>query len=186
MDRVARYAGRPDCADNAAQWYGAIRERSRLREGKWVRLMIAAYIVLALVIGASVVVQASINGELRVLVGDPYRTALISTTVSSLFLFGVSVVAYGRPYPDRSVFTGAPWWMWAGGILGAIYVAAAALLVATLGSAVMFTLIILGQLIMAVVMDHYGMIGLDKHPVTAPRIIGIALVLSGVVLVRRS
>ena len=148
--------------------------------------MIVVFVLLAMVIGASVVVQASINGELRFLVGDPYRTALISTTVSTLFLIVLSTVVVGRPVPDGSVFTGAPWWMWVGGVLGAIYVAAAAVLISKLGSAVMFTLIILGQLMTAVVMDHFGMIGLDKHPVTAPRIIGIALVLIGVVLVRRS
>jgi bacterial/archaeal transporter family-2 protein len=148
--------------------------------------MIVVYVVLAMVIGASVVIQASINGELRILVGDPYRTALISTTVSTLFLIALSAVLVGRPVPEGAVFTGAPWWLWVGGVLGAIYVAAAAVLVSKLGSAVMFTLIILGQLLMAVVMDHFGLIGLDKHPVTAPRIIGISLVLIGVVLVRRS
>jgi bacterial/archaeal transporter family-2 protein len=148
--------------------------------------MIAVYVVLAMVIGASVVIQASINGELRFLVGDPYRTALISTTVSTLFLIALSAVIVGKPVPDAATFTDAPWWMWVGGVLGAIYVAAAAVLISKLGSAVMFTLIILGQLSMAVVMDHFGMIGLDKHPVTAPRLIGIGLVLIGVVLVRRS
>jgi len=148
--------------------------------------MIVVFVLLAMAIGASVVIQASINGELRILVGDPYRTALISTTVSTLFLIALSTIVIGRPIPDGAVFTGAPWWMWVGGVLGAIYVAAAAVLVSKLGSAVMFTLIILGQLIMAVIMDHFGMIGLDKHPVTAPRIIGISLVLIGVVLVRRS
>ena len=148
--------------------------------------MIVVFVLLAMVIGASVVVQASINGELRILVGDPYRTALISTTVSTLFLIVLSAVIVGRPVPDAATFTDAPWWMWVGGVLGAIYVAAAAVLISKLGSAVMFTLIILGQLVTAVVMDHFGMIGLDKHPVTAPRIIGISLVLIGVVLVRRS
>lgn len=148
--------------------------------------MIVFYIVLAAAIGAGVVVQASINGELRTLVGDPYRTALVSTTVSTISLLLLSVIVYQRPVPANHVFSNAPWWMWAGGILGAIYVAAAAILVTRLGSAVMFTLIILGQLITAVIMDHYGMIGLDKHPVSVPRVVGITMVLLGVILVRRS
>lgn len=148
--------------------------------------MVAFYILLAVAIGGSGVVQASINGELRSLVGDPYRTALISTTVSTLSLLLVSTLAYGRPYPGRTVLAEAPWWIWIGGLIGAVYVAASAVLVTRLGSAVLFTLVILGQLIAAVVMDHFGMIGLDKNPVNAPRLIGIALVLTGVVLVRRS
>lgn len=148
--------------------------------------MIALYVLVAMAIGAGVVMQASINGELRHLVGDPYRTALISTSVSTIFLFALSGVLLGKPLPNASVFSGASWWMWTGGILGALYVAAAALLISKLGSALMFTVIILGQLIAAVVMDHYGMIGLDRHPISATRILGITLVLTGVVLVRRS
>ena len=150
------------------------------------RAMIVFYVLLAAACGAFVVVQASINGELRLLVGDPYRTALISTTVSTIFMFALSGVLVGKPVPDASTFTNASWWMWIGGVLGAIYVAAATVLVAKLGSAVMFTLVILGQLVMAVVMDHFGWIGLEKHPVNAARVLGIVLVLAGVVLVRKS
>ena len=150
------------------------------------RAMIVLYVLLAAAIGAGVVVQASINGDLRLVVGDPYRTALISTTVSTIFLFALSGVLVGKPVPDAATFTSASWWMWIGGVLGAIYVAAATVLVTKLGSAVMFTLVILGQLMMAVVMDHFGWIGLEKHPVNAARILGIILVLAGVVLVRKS
>jgi bacterial/archaeal transporter family-2 protein len=159
---------------------------SRRFEGGQVRGMVVFYVVLAAAIGAGVVVQASINGELRSLIGDPYRTALVSTTVSSITLLVLSVILYRRPLPATNVFTDAPWWMWVGGVLGAIYVAAAAILVTRLGSAVMFTLIILGQLITAVIMDHYGMIGLNKHPISLPRVVGITMVLLGVVIVRRS
>ena len=148
--------------------------------------MIVFYVLLAALGGALVVVQASINGELRLLVGDPYRTALISTTVSTIFLFALSGLMNGRPVPDGSTFSNASWWMWTGGILGAVYVAAAAVLITKLGSAVLFTLVIFGQLVTAVLMDHFGLIGLEKHPVSAVRIVGILLVLAGVVIVRKS
>ena len=69
---------------------------------------------------------------------------------------------------------------------GAVYVAAAAVLITKLGSAVLFTLVIFGQLVTAVVMDHFGLIGLEKHPISAARIVGILLVLAGVVIVRQS
>jgi bacterial/archaeal transporter family-2 protein len=158
----------------------------RQREGNTVRAMVVIYALLAAAIGASVVLQASINGELRTVVGDPYRTALISTTVSTLFLILMSAALVGKPVPDGDVFSNAPWWMWVGGVLGAIYVAASAYLVSKLGSAFMFTVIIFGQLVMAVSMDQFGWVGLEKHPITVPRVVGIALVLVGAVLVRRS
>ena len=148
--------------------------------------MVVVFALLAAAIGASVVLQASINGELRTLVGDPYRTALVSTTVSTLFLIVMSTLLVGRPVPDGSLFSNAPWWIWVGGVLGAIYVAASAYLVSKLGSAFMFSVIIFGQLMMAVLMDQFGWVGLDKNPITAPRAVGIALVLVGAILVRRS
>lgn len=148
--------------------------------------MVVIYALLAAAIGASVVLQASINGELRTLVGDPYRTALISTTVSTVFLLVLSAVLIGRPVPDGGTLSGMPWWMWVGGVLGAIYVAASAYLVSKLGSAFMFSVIIFGQLAMAVLMDQFGWVGLDKHPITVPRVVGIALVVIGAILVRRS
>jgi transporter family-2 protein len=71
-------------------------------------------------------------------------------------------------------------------VLGAVYVAAAVVLISKLGSAVLFTIVIFGQLVMAVLMDQYGWIGLEKHPLNPQRVAGIALVLVGAVLVRRS
>jgi transporter family-2 protein len=78
------------------------------------------------------------------------------------------------------------WWMWTGGIIGAIFVAGTAALVSRLGGAVLFTVIILGQLVGAVILDNYGWFGVDKNPISMPRIAGVLLVIVGAVIVRRS
>lgn len=148
--------------------------------------MVGILIAIAIVMGATAVVQVGINSDLKVRVGNPYQAALVSTTVSTAFLIVLSTILYRRPYPELSILRDAPWWMWTGGVIGAFFVAGTAALVARLGSSVLFTLIILGQLAAAIVMDNYGWFGLDKHPVNATRVGGIALVLVGVVLVRRA
>lgn len=147
--------------------------------------MTLLFVLIAVAVGASGVIQVGINSDLRSLIGNPYQTALISTTVSTLFLIVLSMIVYGRPYPDGDVLREMHWWMWTGGVIGALFVAATAALVSRLGSSFMFTLVILGQLSMAVVMDHYGWFGLDKHPTSFARIAGIGLVLIGVVVVRK-
>ena len=153
---------------------------------KRVRAMIFLFIAIAAAVAATGVIQTGINSDLKVLVGNPYQAALISTTVSTLFLICLSTIMVGRPYPEMHLLREAPWWMWTGGIIGALFVAATAALVSKLGSSVMFTVIILGQLAMAVAMDHYGWFGLDKHPISALRLGGIFLVILGVVVVRRT
>lgn len=151
-----------------------------------VRSMTLVFAVLAVAIGSFVVVQASINSELRGVVGDPWRTALISTTVSTIVLFVASLIVNGTGWPSASEASATSWWMWTGGILGAMYVAAASILVARLGSAVLFALIILGQLVTSVVMDHFGVLGLDRQEISAPRALGVVLLVGGVVLIRWS
>lgn len=143
-------------------------------------------ILLAIAIGASGPLQASINNQVRLLTGDAIRAALLSTTVSTGSLLIVSLVIKRGNILEGGYLQRMDWWMWTAGVIGAIFVAASALLVARLGSAVLFTLIVAGQLVAAIVMDHYGVLGLDKHQITAPRVAGIVLVMAGVVLVRRS
>ncbi len=148
--------------------------------------MFVILVLFAFALGVTAVVQVGINADLRALVGNPYQTALISTTVSTVSLILISLFVYHRPYPDGQVFRDMPWWMWTGGIIGAFFVAGTAALVTRLGGSVLFSLIILGQLVGAVVLDHYGWFGVDKHPISLPRTAGIILVLVGAIIVRRS
>ena len=148
--------------------------------------MTIVFVGIALALGITAVVQVGINSDLRSLIGNPYQTALISTTVSTVFLIALSTVVYHRPYPDMQVFRDANWWMWTGGVIGALFVAGTAGLVSRLGSSVLFTVIVLGQLLAAAVIDHFGWFGLDEHPVTLPRAAGLGLVIAGAVLVRLS
>src|SRR4051794_41596936 len=88
--------------------------------------MTIVFVGIALALGITAVVQVGINSDLRSLIGNPYQTALISTTVSTVFLIVLSTVAYHRPYPDMQVFRDANWWMWTGGVIGALFVAGGA------------------------------------------------------------
>src|SRR4051794_41753631 len=88
--------------------------------------MTIVFVGIALALGITAVVQVGINSDLRSLIGNPYQTALISTTVSTVFLIALSTVAYHRPYPDMQVVRDANWWMWTGGVIGALFVAGGA------------------------------------------------------------
>jgi transporter family-2 protein len=79
-----------------------------------------------------------------------------------------------------------PWYAWLGGAYGAVYVAIAAYAAPKIGIASLITIGIAGQIAIALLLDHYGLLGLPREPVNLGRVLGAILVVAGVVLVRRS
>ncbi|HET6757332.1 MAG TPA: DMT family transporter [Burkholderiales bacterium] len=144
-----------------------------------------SYFLLAFTIGAGVAVQAGLNAQLRDYVGHPLFAALTNFVVGTLCLIGLLLVLR-VPWPAAVGMKTAPIWLWLGGLLGAFYVASAVLIAPKLGAAVMFALLIAGQVAMSLILDHYGLIGFPRHPIGFWRIIGGALLVVGVVLVVRN
>jgi transporter family-2 protein len=141
-------------------------------------------ILVAMGGGALVVTQTSINARMRLQADSPWQAALVSTTVSTVFLLTLSTVITRHPYPRLERIHGTPWWIWTGGLLGALYVALSLVLVKKLGSGVLFSAVILGQMIAALLIDQFGLIGSPKHEITAPRVLGVVMIVAGVALVR--
>ena len=88
--------------------------------------------------------------------------------------------------PEMTATRGLPWYAWTGGLYGAVFVVAAAWGVPRLGVATTITLMVAGQLLIGLALDHFGAFGAPTHPINLGRLAGVALVIGGVVLVRRS
>lgn len=146
--------------------------------------MTAVFITMAIVAGSFMVIQSGVNSQVRVRLDDPWQAAFLSTTISTVCLFFVSAVLSQRLFPDVGKIVDGPWWLWSGGVMGAGIVAASLYLVSKLGGGVLFALIVTGQMAAAMVLDHYGMLGLPVHHVNAQRILGVVLLLAGVALIR--
>ena len=78
-----------------------------------------------------------------------------------------------------------PWWTWIGGLYGAVFVVSAAWAVPRLGVAMTVILMVAGQILISVLLDHFGALGVPKQPLNLTRLLGVALVFGGVLLVRR-
>lgn len=146
--------------------------------------MVAILVGVALIMGLFMAVQPAINLELRRFVGSPAQAAMVSTFVSTISL-GIFVFAIQRkPWPSFADAQSTPWWIWIGGLLGATYVAVSVVLIQRLGAAFAFSLVVLGQMVTALVMDRFGWFGIPIHDLNPGRIVGVALVILGVVLIR--
>ena len=127
--------------------------------------------------------QAGINTLLRRFLGEPMQAALVSFAVGTLALWLYSLAAR-HTWPLLSQLSAVPWWMWTGGILGAIFVSCTIFLAPRLGAATMTAVMLSGQLVASVLLDHFALVGFPEHPVSTLRLVGIGLLFAGAWLVR--
>ncbi|CAN5199725.1 DMT family transporter [soil metagenome] len=142
-------------------------------------------VLVALVAGTAVPVQFAVNAQLRGAVGGPITAATISFFVGTIALL-VAVLVAREGAPNLAGLSGAPWWAWAGGFLGAFYVAASIVLTPRLGAATTIGFIISGQVLASIILDQFGLLNLPVHPITLPRLGGAVLVVAGAIIVLRS
>lgn len=140
-------------------------------------------IVLAMAAGACLPTQAGINAQLNLWTKSPVLTAAVSFAVGTLCLITYAMILR-LPLPVRSEMPQLAWWVWTGGFFGAFFVASTVVLAPRLGAAAMITLIIAGQMLVSLVLDHFGWLGYPLQPLNPGRLTGMGLILAGVVLIR--
>ncbi len=142
------------------------------------------YIILALIAGACGPIQAGINSQLGSVAGGSSIAATISFIVGTLGL-SCYVLISGASLPSLKTLTTLPWWMLTGGFLGAILVFFSIIVVPKLGAAATLGFIVTGQMITSLVLDNFGLVGYEEHPINLWRFFGVALLLVGVILIKK-
>ncbi len=141
-------------------------------------------LIIALAAGMLAPLQAGLNGKMGRAIESPVYAALISFAVGTLVLFCYAL-ATRIDFTNIRYAASTHWSVWSAGFLGAFYVTAAIILTPRLGAALTFGLVVAGQLIMAVFMDHFGLLGVSIQPLSWQRFAGIALITAGVLLIRK-
>lgn len=128
--------------------------------------------------------QPSVNGSLGKSVAHPLQASLISFASGTAILL-LLVVTVGGGFPPKFIDSpsGLPWWTWVGGAMGVVYVSTSLLLVPKIGSLPWFAAAMTGQVITALALDHYGLLGNPKTPVSVLRLIGTLLLVLGVLAI---
>jgi transporter family-2 protein len=145
------------------------------------------YYLLALISGAALTTQVGINGKLLANLGSPVLTSFVSFLVGTvgLAIAYIAAVYYGvQSVPSLHALTQTDFWMWLGGLLGAFYIFTAIFCSPKIGFANMFSLVVAGQILLAVVFDHFGLLGSTIHIITPFRLMGVALLIAGVYLIQ--
>ena len=140
-------------------------------------------VLLGVGAGCLVGMQAPINSRLGRTVGS-IEAATISFLVGTVALVLILLVVRGG-LGNLGQVGRAPWWALVGGLLGAVYVSVALVAVRTLGASGLTAVVITGQLVISVVIDRFGLLGVAKQQIGASRIAGLVLLVAGVTLVVR-
>ncbi|HET6204175.1 MAG TPA: DMT family transporter [Planctomycetota bacterium] len=140
------------------------------------------FVLLALVAGVCAALQGPTNAALAARSG---LARAILANMALAFALSIGMWAVFRappPEPDRGAASPLHY---LGGIYGFAIVATSAVAVARLGAASTLTLIVAAQAATALLLDHLGALGLERAPVSAARLLGLALVVAGAWLVQR-
>lgn len=140
---------------------------------------------LALLCGVVLTSQIGSNALLGKLLGDSYIPAAVNMIIGVVTTSALLLIVH-KPLPAGTTAAAVPWWIWiAGGALGTIYLTGNILLAPKLGAGALVGLVVTGQLLFAVLCDHFGWLGFAQHSATAWRAVGCLLLIGGVALIAK-
>lgn len=139
------------------------------------------FIPLTLGIGIALTIQTAINSQLREYLNSPLQAALLSFLVGTILL---AILVFFQPSekPGFATFVQLPWYLWFGGFLGVYAISLSIYAAPRLGFLTLSGLIIFGQLVTSMVLDHFGLLGTEKTPVNWQRLLGGVVIFIGVLL----
>jgi len=125
-------------------------------------------VILAILSGIVLPIQAALNAKMGKAVGDPSYSALISFVIGTIGLLIYALIT--RVDLSQIQQTGQLHWsVWTPGLLGAFYVVAVIIAVPKIGAALTFGLVVTGQLGLSLIVEHYGLLDLPVHTINWQR-----------------
>jgi transporter family-2 protein len=141
--------------------------------------------LLALAAGALIPVQAAANAALSKSIHGNVPVAAMTLFAVAIGSTALAVVAGGTALPAAADFAAAPWWSFIGGVIVAFYVFTITFLAPRLGVGTAIALVVTGQVLAALAIDHFGLLRSPTFVLTPSRLIGGALMIAGVFLALR-
>ena len=142
------------------------------------------YMLVAALLGVVVAFQPLTNAILARAIGSAFGAAAISIAVAglgALLMIGVT----GRGDITRATLASVPWWVYLAGLVGTVFVAGGVVIAPVTGALLFFACVVAGQLVGALLADHFGLFGVAIRHISVARLAGLALVLGGALLVQR-
>lgn len=138
-------------------------------------------IPLAIGVGIAMALQTALNAQLREYLYSPLQAALLSFLVGTIALVVLVFFQSGQK-PSFESLTHIPWFLWLGGFLGVYAITSSIFTVPKLGFLTLSGLIIFGQIVMSMLLDQLGWLGIEKTAISWQRFLGAMIIFLGVML----
>lgn len=142
------------------------------------------YLLIALFGGVVLPVQVGLNTMVAKATGSPMWASTASFFVGTVGLMAYMLLSR-QAWPSATAIATIPAYAWGAGLLGAFYVTISILVAPKIGAALLVSLAIAGQMLAALILDHYGAFGFPQHSVNWGRIAGALMLTGGVILMRK-
>lgn len=134
------------------------------------------------VAGALIPVMAALQGTLGRTIQSPLHASLIAVGMSFVGV-GLIVALFRPPLPAGNLIGAVPPYAWLGGLAMAFYAVSATFVTPSFGVGNFVMCVVIAQLVMATLIDQFGLFGAPVHPVDLKRMAGLALLGGGAALV---
>ena len=122
------------------------------------------------------------NNALKIALVNPWLGSLVSFLPIVAFL-AVVFMCWPRELPTSATLSQMPWWAPLGGLVGSFAVVAGLLFVGKVGAGAFAGLTITANILMSLVIDKFGLFGMETHALSAGRMAGAALMVAGIALI---
>ena len=138
---------------------------------------------MGIIAGSMITIQSVLNAALGKKTGN-LGSVLVLTVVSTSLLLLLIIL-----FPDTANFRDMPgiseWYLYAGGVLGVAILAAFVFLIPKIGATSTLTALVIGQLFLALIIDHFGLFSFPKIEINLMRTMGIVLLVAGAFLIKQ-
>ncbi len=147
--------------------------------------MKAAWIIPLIVVGGALQsAGAAMNGQLKQSLVNPYLASAVSFALITFLFVGLFFIL-PHPLPTTNDLMSMPWWAPVGGLVGAVQVYAGLTQVNKVGAGIFMGVTVSAALVSSILIDHFGWLRMQQHPLTWPRSLGVLLLIGGVSLIAK-
>ena len=140
---------------------------------------------IALIMGGLIPVQSSLNSFLGQQLKSPLQATFINFAGGLVLALFLLLVVFRVTIPSMAVLKEIPWYYYFGGFIGVSFVTMVVMLTPKIGITNVLAGALVGQLIVSAVMDHFGLLNLNVHPITWNRVFGIIFLIVGIILTQK-
>ena len=143
------------------------------------------YILIVFIAGAVLPIQVGLNHKMGKAIAGAEYASFISFVVGAIVLL-VYLLFIKQDFSTITQALQVKWYVWLAGLLGAFYVTSVIILAPKLGIALTFGLVVAGQMTLSLILDHFGLLGMEVKPINWLKILGVLFLIGGVIILRKA